>query len=473
MLTQTTIVMASQAANNTSISRTYQDPTKLSFFSKSEKYCITCGKSEKVNRCTRCKGAWYCDSNCQKADWPCHKILCAKYAKLNKSEPIENGYRAFLFRADSPEPELLLLPVTWKGHRDVDPVRSLLHHEGSRFGQSLQFPGFGFNGRLGTSYIYAGKKFLGIQVACRDTHGFDGSPPNKSIFASVSAIGKKPPHLWAGNIVVQREHDSGTGLRAGSVTMADFRHTIDWLASYGKVQNLSPWYSSNFSSIQGIQINGDQQIKDESERYTTVTVPDSHAIRGLFTKLEGDVSLISERIGRPLRLIMRPTQLRDLDADGRMPTCSPAAALMRSLDKDTNVESPQMAFGLPRGGLPFVGQALVVRADDKDLSLDEVKAMAHFSESTCRGVFQGVTLVPREDKPGMEAAMQKALDFMTWDNYLRAFVELGLPMPQRPVEEAFVDMRGPPVPDDAAGGGEDEDEEWDDDDAWDEDESDD
>lgn len=463
LLSQTTAIMTSQAGNNTVIP-TYQDPTKISFGSESEKYCITCGKFGNVNRCARCKGAWYCDRNCQQADWPCHKILCAKYAKLNESEPIKNGYRAFLFRAGSLEPELLVLPVTSRGQRDSQPITSLLHHEESKFGQYLEYPGFRFNARLEMPYIYPGEIFLGMQVVCRETFSCDGSPPNKSIFASVKAIGKKPPQLWAGNIIVQRQqNDSRSGLRAGSVTMADFRHTIDWFAFYPQIAAerrdpgpynrifLGPLPWPAFASIQGIQINNDEQhINDDSERYKTVSVPASHPVRGLEAELQGDISPISKRVGLPLRVTMRPTQLRDPDADGRMWTCVPAAALMRSLDKDTDAAQPQIAFCLPRGGLPFIeGAALVVRVDDKDLSLDDVKAMVFFSKSTCCDVFQGVAQTSKDDKPDLEAAMQRALDFMTWDNYLLAFDELGMPRPQRPAEEAFVDMRGSGTPDDA------------------------
>lgn len=35
---------------------------------------------------------------------------------------------------------------------------------------------------------------------------------------------------------------------------------------------------------------------------------------------------------------------------------------------------------------------------------------------------------------------------MTWDNYMLAFDELGMPRPERPTEEFFVDMRGVGIP---------------------------
>lgn len=464
--------MTLQAGNN--VAPTYQDPTKLSFGSGSEKYCITCGKSENVNQCARCKGAWYCDSNCQQADWPCHKLLCAKYAKLNESEPIKNGYRAFLFRADSFEPELLVLPVTWRGKRDFKPIISLLRQEESMFDDSVQLPGFGFNMRLKMPYIYAGKTSLRIEVACRESHGFDGSPPNKSIFASVKAIGKKPGHLWAGNIVVRREHDSFNGLRAGSVTMADFRHTVDWFAFYPKMAGLddwdsnppvsSPWSAVTFPGIQGILIKGDQEIKDESERYTTVTVPASHPIRGIMPQSCGDISPISKRVGRALRLVMRLDEAYKVDANHTPPACGPAKDLMRPIEKDTNFVLPGVIYSSPCRGFPPMGQVLVIRADDKDLSIDDVRAMVYFSDSMCRAGLRKIAIASREAKPDLRDAMKSAKGLMTWDNYVLEFDKLGLPRPQRPAEEAFIDMRGPDAPDDVDHGG-DEDDGWND--GWD------
>lgn len=431
-----------------------------SLHKQAEKYCITCGKSDSVELCARCKGVWYCDKKCQKADWPCHKLLCSKYAKSNDIEPIEGGYRAFLFRFDSLEPEIVVFPSSRDHFRRVSVITDLLRQPGDdRLGPLLDGIEFQFNSRLRRFDI--GNH--GIKADVRDEFLVDGSKPNKSILACLHANGvKRPPKLWAGHVVVYR-----TNPICVSVTMADFRHTIDWLTEHprhslfkDKPQPLSPWPDLDpliqqlnqqpwrFDRIKGIMIMGDQHIKDESERYKIAAVPGSHPIRGLEAELQGDISPISKRVGLPLRIIMRPTQLRDFDADGRLPTCTPATALMRSLDKDTDVAQPQIAFNLPRGGVPYVDEALVVRADDKDLSLEDVKAMVFFSKSSCCEVFQGVAETSKNDKPRLEAAMQRALDFMTWDNYLLAFDELGMPRPQRPAEEAFVDLRGSGLPDD-------------------------
>lgn len=427
---------------------------------KTEKFCITCGDFNSISLCSRCKGVWYCDNNnkkCQRADWPCHKLLCSKYAKSNEIEPLDDAYRAFLFRADSLKPEVVILSTSSNMTFDMNPVRQLFRQPGDwEYGPSVDRCGFGFSCRLEDRLI--GKD--SIQVIFRDCYKIDGSKANKSILTSVRAVrATYPPNLWGGNIVVRRVKPSH---RPTSATMADFRHAIDWLAMYPQHQYYEFLHAPaigpasarfwRFDDIKGVKIAGDLYATDESERYKAVSVPYDHMIRGLASELRGDISPISKRIGRPLRLIMTPTRLRHLDPNGGVPICTLADYLMRSLKKDTKGPFPELAFCLPkgaveRGTLPFVDQALVISADDKDLSVNEVRAMAHFSESMCREVIRNVTLSPREDTTLLEAAMQKALDFMTWDNYLLAFDELGMPRPERQTEEAFVDMRGVGIPD--------------------------
>lgn len=435
--------MASQVDNPV----TSDGPLIPSLHKVPEKYCITCGKSDGIEMCSRCKGVWYCNKKCQKADWPCHKLLCSKYAKVNEIEPLEGGNRAFLFKSGSLVPEIVILPT----RRPFQPILDLLRKPGDDdCGPMSERLCFGFNSRLSRDYI--GK--YTIQVTVRANYLLDNSKPNKSILNSLHAKGVKfPPHCWAGNIVVRRVWPYT------SVTMADLRHILDWFAVYPQhplyacfrtlTIRTKPGQFWRFDSIVGVVIAGDQHIKDESERYKVAIVPASHPIRGIMSKLQGQISPISERVGRPLRLVMRVSQVREADADHQPPICSPAMELMRNLENKNNVALPVIApHPLIHGGLSLNGQVLVIRADDKDLSLDDLKALVYFSKSTCREVLLGVSKTRREDKPGLEAAMQKALDFMTWDNYLLAFDALGMPRPQRPAEEAFVDVRGPGTPED-------------------------
>lgn len=441
---------------------------------KSEKYCITCGKSDSAVLCSRCKGVWYCNKKCQKADWPCHKLLCSKFAKVNDIEPLQGGYRAFLFRFDSLEPDIVIIPTSKDIYRSLDPVRGLLRQPGDyEYGASIERVEFGFNSRLDLKRI--GKSHL--QVFARSNYLIDGSKGNKSILASVKATGTEyPPHFWAGNVVVRR-------VRPTSVTMADFRHILDWLAIYPH----HPFYGREtlvalpdagknwrLDSVKGVVIASEQHIRGGMERYSAVSVHADHPIRGLESKLQGEISPISNRVGLPLRLITRASTECWRDAEELRRPCWPVGALMISLDKRTDGPMYQFAFSTPRGGRAFADYGLVVRADDKDLSIEDVKAMAHFAQFMCQEKFVGVGMIHIDDKPGLEAAMQRALDFMTWDNYLLAFDALGMPRPQRPAKETFVDVRGPGTSDDLDDDQEMDEDEYTDDseDEW-EDESDD
>lgn len=423
------------------------DPLIPSLHTEAEKYCITCGKSDSIDLCSRCKGVWYCNKKCQKADWPCHKLLCNKYAKVNEIEPLGDGFRVFLFRFDSLEPQIVILPSSQAMDRRLDPINELLRKPDDNLGPCCVRLQFGFNGRLNRDYIGNSE----ISVMIRDNYLNDGSKSNKSILTSARTVGiKYPGHYWAGNIVVQRTKPT-------SVTMADFRHTLEWFADYPRrrlyqhvrepavPRDVEQFW--DFDDVKGVVIKGDQLIKDESERYTAVSVPASHPIRGLNAQARGPFSVISpisKRVGRPIHLVMRSTSVRDPDASGRLPTCSPVVHLLHGLETDLNVSRPESAFALAKGEYPIADQTLVVRTDDKDLSVDDLKALVHFSEFMCHDLFWNVARAPRALK---EVAMQRALDFMSWDNYMLAFDELGIPRPQRPEEEAFIDMRrdGAPV----------------------------
>jgi hypothetical protein len=40
--------------------------------------CASCGKTEKLRKCSKCKAIYYCGEECQRADWRKHKGLCLK-----------------------------------------------------------------------------------------------------------------------------------------------------------------------------------------------------------------------------------------------------------------------------------------------------------------------------------------------------------------------------------------------------------
>lgn len=85
-------------------------------------------EDEAEGRCTGCKSIRYCSENCQRIDWPLHKILCQKYADFEKNNPrpadIVDGRKttshklAILFSGDSTNVELIWLGVEFGSEID-------------------------------------------------------------------------------------------------------------------------------------------------------------------------------------------------------------------------------------------------------------------------------------------------------------------------------------------------------------------
>lgn len=408
---------------------TSHGPLIPSLHTEAEKYCITCGKSDRIELCSRCKGVWYCNQKCQKADWPCHKLLCSKYAKVNEIEPLGDGFRVLLFRSDSLEPQIAILPSS----KDVvvpfrSVVKLLRKPDDEAFDPLIERGHFGFNSRLKRDCI--GKS--GIQVSVRANYMNDGSKSNKSVFNSARTIGiTYPPHYWAGNIVVQR-------IKPTSITMADFRHTIDWFAVYPN----HPFYQFSqepaaplgverlwrFDDVKGVIVAQDKLKKDDLAHYIAVTVPDSHPIRGLKAKPLTDrskLSPLSKHVGLPMRLFRQTNLEYDLDARTMTATSKAFDPPFRGIETD-----PSSSF-------------LVVRADDKDLSAKDFDTMMLLSESAVGGVMDKIDMAPETLE---KAELERGLDLLSWDNFMLKFDELGHPRPQRPEGEVFIDMRGAGTP---------------------------
>jgi len=42
-------------------------------------FCAICLKADNVRRCSRCQAAFYCSPECQRTDWPAHRLNCVKH----------------------------------------------------------------------------------------------------------------------------------------------------------------------------------------------------------------------------------------------------------------------------------------------------------------------------------------------------------------------------------------------------------
>lgn len=51
---------------------------------KMELHCNACYLQKPVQRCSGCKGVYYCGAACQQADWPSHKTECKALTRVRQ-----------------------------------------------------------------------------------------------------------------------------------------------------------------------------------------------------------------------------------------------------------------------------------------------------------------------------------------------------------------------------------------------------
>ena len=95
----------------------------------SQSTCIVCTK-EDASLCKQCESAAYCSKDCQKADWPSHKLLCKSFKDFSdEKRPSPGHVRVLSFREDGEAPELRWLETDnwslWKS------VKSLIYESTS------------------------------------------------------------------------------------------------------------------------------------------------------------------------------------------------------------------------------------------------------------------------------------------------------------------------------------------------------
>lgn len=270
------------------------------------------------------------------------------------------------------------------------------------------------NRLLGSGIASYSPRKEGYSVALKFREAFlkDGSAINRSILTSVGTSGIVS-HRFCGPIVALREmpyefHED--------ITLADFRHLIDNLVSYA---NTNIRESNNYletrppMTIRGVKICCYGEIKlHGSEPYVSVDVPWAHPAHLGYD--QSSISPISKRLGMPLRLwkyqdilswISPPGWGENMGADSNQD----AAFLMMETDPD----KPGWGWAPLYWNLDL-GNVLAVRVDDKDLTVDDVRMMCHFTRRKLQPMFEdtmGTGRVPR--------TKQEVLDFITWENMVK------------------------------------------------------
>lgn len=386
--------------------------------------CVMCNHRP-ANLCERCKSCYYCTKECQESDWPTHKLLCQKFAK-QPPRPSPSHKRAILFPADHEKPQMIWVFCERKQDPedgviyDYAPLHPLLGPD-KPFIKASQIDHNPIRGRqLGSGIAMWAPKKAGYAVAIKHREAFliDGSPLNRSILASAGIYGTVP-HKWCGAVVAMRSTWSEL---YEDITLADFRHALDYLLDYGTTDTKRSGDISQArppTSIRGVMIAcyGERKLHG-SDRFVAVEVSPHHPTRTVVK--HGDVSPISRRLGMPLRLWKYEDIETWMDPPGwKWTKCAEsnhdAACLMMEIDP----ERSGWAFA-PLYWNTSLGNVLVVREDDKDLSVDDLGAICGFV---------GKRLLPMMDDAlgyrEMERTRQEVLDFMTAENLDRFKERMG------------------------------------------------
>jgi hypothetical protein len=212
--------------------------------------CVMCNKSP-AQLFKQCRSYWYCSRECQRGDWPSHKLLCRKFS-TQASRPSPNHKRAIFFPEDNEQPQMIWLLCESKRDYENGARYELIRPssfigEGHKIGYIERNPIRGRN--LGS--CFRSKVGYSVALVFRDRFLLDGPRPNKSL---LKCVGKSPPHSWRGPMVavLVTPHEFYE-----DVNLSDFRHVIDYTATYRTVEtpeSASGPGENSSTTIRGVKI---------------------------------------------------------------------------------------------------------------------------------------------------------------------------------------------------------------------------
>ncbi|KID74370.1 Ubiquitin carboxyl-terminal hydrolase 19 [Metarhizium brunneum] len=188
---------------------------------KDSSLCTVCDKHD-ARLCGRCKSVRYCSAECQKEDWPTHKLPCKAFSNFDVSTRETSEHFRVLFFPVNEKPKFIWLEGKWVDGYQYLEIGSLPGIKGFLDEATIQY-----SSRLGR------KLDDSIYIIARDEFRIDGSLPNKGVAAITST--KPGRHYdWRGPFIAFGKCRRGLRARkCRDIDMQDFRHVVDFFLSYG------------------------------------------------------------------------------------------------------------------------------------------------------------------------------------------------------------------------------------------------
>ncbi|KAI9682948.1 MAG: hypothetical protein M1829_006384 [Trizodia sp. TS-e1964] len=326
---------------------------------------------------------------CQQLDLPMHKLLCSSYLPLTQRPSLDHRI-AIYFPENSAEPKLVKLRF------DFLPNGST-------------YPDLSKNGDFST-HVEPNTPFVYNAVLNRNTPNTicllfrrdfmcDGSKPNRSITSIVTW-----KTLWRGAVIAFGfEGIFDQAKLCVDLTMADFRHIIDFLEWNGNCTYLpvgTRWYGTYAEGVR-IACAGEQDTMG-SPRFEAVRFPLEFPDCN-----EEDPMPIVKLLGIPIKMYQldpQPPWADDKNFAGRFIN-EAATCLTLSCTPDERVSRNYDTCGwgkAPKRWQDSAGSAVVVRRDSKPWSVKQMAALSEFCQFTVRRWF-----ARSNRSPGTESFLTK------------------------------------------------------------------
>lgn len=196
--------------------------------------CTFCDKHG-AHLCGRCESVRYCSEECQKADWPIHKLLCKAFSDFDVStRETSKHFRAFSFPINE-KPKVIWIHC----ERDSDGYQQAQTDSLPGVEHGLGHTPIQYNGRLGRELPDT------LYICARDTFLIDGSMPNKGVGAIMASQPGGKRYYWRGPFVAYGKRGLDMDQReCRDLDMKDFRHLADFFLEANNEPILITWRSA-------------------------------------------------------------------------------------------------------------------------------------------------------------------------------------------------------------------------------------